>query len=84
MSLNCSAPTVRLPVTKTWCCRRGSISFRAVSSANPLTYQVDALRALMLKGSASACGLPLDFAVLVAFTAVLTLIAARLNPRLTS
>jgi len=57
---------------------------RAVSSANPLTYQVDALRALMLKGSASAYGLPLDFAVLVAFTAVLTLIAARLYPRLTS
>ena len=57
---------------------------QAISRANPLTYEVDALRALMLKGSASAYGLAFDFAILAAFTAVFTLIAARLYPRLTS
>jgi ABC-2 type transport system permease protein len=56
---------------------------RAVSSANPLTYEVDALRALMLQGSASEYGLLVDFAILAAFTAVFTVIAARMYPRLT-
>jgi len=55
-----------------------------VSHVNPLTYEVDALRALMLRGSTSAYGLAFDFAILAAFTAVSTLIAARLYPRLTS
>jgi len=53
---------------------------RAISSANPLTYEVDALRSLMLVGSKSQYGLLTDFGVLVAFTAVFTLIAARLYP----
>ena len=57
---------------------------RAISSANPLTYEVDALRSLMLVGSKSQYGLLTDFGVLVAFTAVFTLIAARLYPRLTT
>ena len=57
---------------------------RAVSMANPLTYQVDALRALMICGSASVYGIGVDVAVLAGFTAVFTLIAARLYPRLTS
>jgi ABC-2 type transport system permease protein len=56
---------------------------RAISSANPLTYEVDALRALMLKGSTSEYGLMTDFAILAAFTAVFTLVAARMYPRLT-
>jgi len=53
-----------------------------VSHGNPLTYEVDALRALMLTAGSSAFGLPLDFAVLVAFFAVLVAIAARMYPRL--
>ncbi len=56
---------------------------RAISSANPLTYEVDALRALMLRGSTSEYGLMTDFAILAAFSAVFTLVAARMYPRLT-
>lgn len=55
---------------------------KAVAHVNPLTYQVDALRSLMLKGATSEYGLALDFAILIATTAVLTAIAARLYPRL--
>lgn len=55
---------------------------QAISHGNPLTYQVDALRALMLKGGVSALGLPLDFAVLAATTLVFTAIAGRLYPRM--
>ncbi len=57
---------------------------KAISSANPLTYEVDALRALMIAGSTSAYGLLTDFAILAAFTGVLTIIAARMYPRLTT
>jgi ABC-2 type transport system permease protein len=57
---------------------------KAVSSANPLTYEVDALRGLMLKGSTSVYGLGTDFAILVAFTFVFTIVAARMYPRLTT
>jgi ABC-2 type transport system permease protein len=55
---------------------------RAVASLNPLTYEVDALRALMLTGGASIFGLPLDLAILLATSAVLVAIAARLYPRM--
>jgi ABC-2 type transport system permease protein len=55
---------------------------RAVSSVNPLTYEVDGLRALMLAGGTSEFGLPMDLAVLVAVTAVLVAIAARMYPRM--
>ncbi|MFZ1963948.1 MAG: ABC transporter permease [Roseiarcus sp.] len=57
---------------------------RAISSANPLTYEVDALRALMLTESTSAYGLSTDFAILAAFTGAFTIIAARMYPRLTT
>jgi ABC-2 type transport system permease protein len=57
---------------------------RTISSANPLTYEVDALRALMLVDSPSMYGLHVDFAVLLTFSAVFTLIAARMYPRLTT
>ena len=57
---------------------------KIVSQANPLTYEVDALRSLMLKGAASAYGLATDALILIAFAAVFTLTAARLYPRLTS
>jgi ABC-2 type transport system permease protein len=55
---------------------------RAVSHANPLTYEVDALRALMLTGGVSDYGLLLDFAVLLLVTAGLTTIAARMYARM--
>jgi ABC-2 type transport system permease protein len=54
----------------------------AVSHANPLTYEVDALRALMLARGTSDYGLWLDFGVLLAVTAVLTVIAARMYRRM--
>ncbi len=53
-----------------------------LSHGNPLTYQVDAMRALMLKGGTSALGLGLDFGVLAAITLVFTLIAGRMYPRM--
>jgi ABC-2 type transport system permease protein len=52
-----------------------------ISGINPLTYEVDALRTLMLAGGASVYGLGLDFGVLLAATAGLVLIGARLYPR---
>jgi ABC-2 type transport system permease protein len=57
---------------------------RAVSLANPLTYEVDALRAFMLNTAVSAYGIVFDFSVLIVVAAILTLVAARLYPRLTS
>lgn len=56
---------------------------KLVSQGNPLTYQVDALRALMLTGGNSRFGLGLDFAVLLATTTALVAIAARVYPRMT-
>jgi ABC-2 type transport system permease protein len=55
---------------------------RAVSHVNPLTYEVDALRALMLTNGTSDYGLWLDFGVLLAPSAVLTSIAARMYGRM--
>ena len=55
---------------------------RAVSHINPLTYQVDALRALMLTSATSDYGLALDFGILVSATAFLIAIAARMYPRM--
>jgi ABC-2 type transport system permease protein len=55
---------------------------RAVSHANPLTYEVDALRALMLTDGASEYGLLLDFGVLLSVTVVLTAVAAKMYGRM--
>ena len=55
---------------------------KSIASVNPLTYEVDGLRALMVRGGTSTLGLGVDFAVLVAFVAVLVAIATRLYPRL--
>jgi ABC-2 type transport system permease protein len=55
---------------------------RTVSQVNPLTYEVDALRALMLVKGTSDYGLSLDFGVLLAATALLTAIAARMYGRM--
>ena len=48
---------------------------------NPLTYQVDALRTLMLRDGHTAFGLPLDFTVLTGTLAAVVAVAARLYPR---
>ena len=53
-----------------------------VSHFNPLTYEVDALRALMLLQGTSDYGLLLDFSVLVAVTAALIAVAARMYGRM--
>jgi ABC-2 type transport system permease protein len=55
---------------------------QTISHLNPLTYQVDALRGLMLVGGTSVYGFGLNFAVLCATATALTLICARLYPRL--
>ena len=54
----------------------------AVSRANPLTYQVDALRALMLVEGTSDYGLMLDFGVLLGVTAILVATAAKMYARM--
>lgn len=54
---------------------------RWISRVNPLTYEVDALRSLMVAGTASAFGLGLDLAVLLAWTVVLVALGAKLYPR---
>jgi len=53
-----------------------------VSHFNPLTYEVDALRVLMLLHGASDYGLLLDFGVLVVVTAALIGVAARMYGRM--
>jgi len=49
-----------------------------VSVVNPLSYEVDALRTLMIQGGKTTFGLPLDFAVLIAWTVIAILIGGRL------
>jgi ABC-2 type transport system permease protein len=53
---------------------------QAISQFNPLTYEVDALRLLMITGGTSIYGLPVDLAALLGATAILVTIAARLYP----
>ena len=48
---------------------------------NPLTYEVDALRTLMMPRGVSAFGLATDFGVLVLTAVVLVVIASRVYPR---
>jgi ABC-2 type transport system permease protein len=52
-----------------------------IACGNPLTYEVDALRTLMLPNVTSTFGLGMDFGVLLLTTLVMVLIAARLYPR---
>jgi ABC-2 type transport system permease protein len=54
---------------------------RAISRINPLTYEVDALRALMLAGMRSVYGVRLDFGIMLAAAALLVAVGARLYPR---
>jgi ABC-2 type transport system permease protein len=53
---------------------------QVIARANPLSYEVDALRALMLAGGTSANGLAMDFGVLLGVTIVMVLIGAWLYP----
>jgi ABC-2 type transport system permease protein len=53
---------------------------QAISHVNPLTYEVDALRALMLVGGTSAYGIGLDLGVLLAVTVLLVILGGRLYP----
>ncbi len=53
---------------------------QVVARVNPLSYQVDLLRSLML-GQPSTSGIGLDFAVLIAATALLIWIGSRLYPK---
>jgi ABC-2 type transport system permease protein len=55
---------------------------QTLSHFNPLTYQVDALRALMIVGQKSYFGLAFDFAILTIVFAILLLIASRFYPRI--
>jgi ABC-2 type transport system permease protein len=54
---------------------------QVISHLNPLSYEVDALRALMLAGGTSSFGLGWDFSVLIIATVIMVLIGARLYPR---
>lgn len=54
---------------------------QAIARVNPLTYIVDALRALMLQGGVPVFGLGLDFAVMGLTTVILVVIAAKLYPQ---
>lgn len=52
-----------------------------ISQINPLTYEVDALRALMIIGGPSIYGIAFDFAFLLTAVAINVIVAARLYPR---
>jgi ABC-2 type transport system permease protein len=52
-----------------------------VARINPLTYEVDALRAAMLVGSGSLYGLGVDFGILVGVLCLLVAVGARVYPR---
>ena len=54
---------------------------QAVSNVNPLTYQTDALRALMITGGTSTFGLIADIIALLGGIVALVAIAAKLYPR---
>lgn len=54
---------------------------QVIARANPLTYQVDALRTLMLEKGIGTYGLGLDFTVLLIATVLLVIVAAWLYPR---
>jgi len=55
---------------------------RSLSRVNPLTYQVDALRSLMIVGGSTSFGLARDFTFLAGALAILVAIATRLYPKI--
>ena len=54
---------------------------QAIARVNPLTYEVDGLRGLMLSGAINLTGLALDFVVLLVVTTVLVIIGGRFYPK---
>jgi ABC-2 type transport system permease protein len=54
---------------------------KVISHINPLTYEVDGLRTLMLAGGPGSYSLWLDFGVLLFATVIIVIIGARLYPR---
>jgi ABC-2 type transport system permease protein len=54
---------------------------QAVAHANPLTYEVDALRALMLTGGSSSFALVAEFSILLVAVAIMVMIGGKLYPR---
>ena len=54
---------------------------QVIAHSNPLSYEVDALRSLMLAGGAITSGLAVDFVVMLLVTTVLVLLGAKLYPR---
>jgi ABC-2 type transport system permease protein len=56
---------------------------KAIASLNPLSYEVDGLRAMMITGGTTTYTLPLDFAVLLAAFILATIIATAMYPRIT-
>ena len=52
-----------------------------ISRINPLTYEVDALRGLMLAGGQVTYGFGIDFLILTIATAILVIIGSILYPR---
>jgi ABC-2 type transport system permease protein len=56
---------------------------KAISSLNPLSYEVDGLRTLMLRGGQSTFGLAHDFTALIVTLSVFVMIATRIYPRMT-
>jgi len=55
---------------------------KTLARVNPLTYEVDAMRALMIQGGSSVFGVGLDLLVLLAASMALTAVASRLYPNL--
>jgi len=55
---------------------------KVVAHLNPLTYEVDALRSLMVVGGGSVYGVGWDFAVLLVVTMAMTAVGAAFYPRL--
>lgn len=55
---------------------------RLLARINPLTYQVDALRSLMIVGGSSTMGVGTDVAVLLGVSACVVALAARMYPRM--
>jgi ABC-2 type transport system permease protein len=55
---------------------------RLLARVNPLTYQVDALRGLMIAGGSSTMGVGTDLAVLLGVSACVVAMAARIYPRM--
>jgi ABC-2 type transport system permease protein len=55
---------------------------RIISHINPLTYEVDALRVLMLASGTSSFGLIMDFGVLGGAVVIVMILSARLYPNI--